>query len=105
LGGSEIAAQPYIAVDAQSARLNATLDVTLVMRPKVLASLESPHGDYCVDIFAREDGSFGFEEYRRDPEDGQWRCLHRYSSHLFSSEQDAAAEAKVRVPWLASKDV
>jgi hypothetical protein len=57
-----------------------------------------------VDIFAREDGSFGFEEYRRDPEDGQWRCLHRYSSQVFSSEQDAAAEARVRVPWLTSKD-
>ncbi|HEY2564091.1 MAG TPA: hypothetical protein VGI44_10300, partial [Acidimicrobiales bacterium] len=25
--------------------------------------------DRCVDIFSRPDGTFGFEEFRRDPED------------------------------------
>lgn len=70
------------------------------MGHKVLASLENSFGDYCVDIFARADGSFGFEEYRRDPEDGVWRDLHRYSSRVFHSEQDAIAEAKAHVPWL-----
>jgi hypothetical protein len=29
---------------------------------KVLDSLENPYGDYCIDIFERADGSFGFEE-------------------------------------------
>ena len=70
------------------------------MTNKVLASLENSFGDYCVDIFARADGSFGFEEYRRDPEDGVWRCLHRYSSQVFDSQEDAVAQAKARVPWL-----
>jgi hypothetical protein len=73
------------------------------MGDKVLASLENSYGDYCVDVFTREDGSFGFEEYRRDPEDGRWRSLHRYSSLVFGSERDATAQAKVQVPWLASE--
>ena len=67
---------------------------------KVLASLENSYGDYCVDIFARADGSFGFEEYRRDPEDAVWRCLYRYSSQTFNSQEDAVAQAKAQVPWL-----
>jgi hypothetical protein len=70
------------------------------MASKVVASLQNSYGDHCVDIFARPDGSFGFEEYRRDPEDGVWRCLHRYSSQVFTSENDAVAEAKAQVPWL-----
>ena len=70
------------------------------MGNKVLASLENSYGDYCVDIFVRADGSFGFEEYRRDPEDGAWRDLHRYSGRVFHSEEDAVAGAKGYVPWL-----
>jgi len=73
------------------------------MGNKVLASLENPYGDYCVDIFTREDGSFGFEEYRRDPEDGRWRSLNRYSNLVFGSERDAAAQATIHVSWLTSK--
>ena len=70
------------------------------MGDKVLASLENPHGDHCVDIFMRADGSFGFEEYRRDAEDGRWFCLHRYSGQVFTSEEDAVAQARAQVPWL-----
>ena len=71
------------------------------MPDKVLASLENPFGDHCVDIFAREDGTFGFEEYRRDPEDGaEWRSLHRYGGQVFNSQEDALARARAIVPWL-----
>lgn len=72
------------------------------MADKVLASLENPYGDYCVDIFVREDGSFGFEEYRKDPEDGRWRSLHRYAGLVFGSQPEATAQATTHVPWLAS---
>jgi hypothetical protein len=75
------------------------------MGNKVLASLENPYGDHCVDIFSREDGTFGFEEYRRDPEDGaRWFSLHRYSGQVFTREEDALAQAKARVPWLTSHE-
>jgi hypothetical protein len=71
------------------------------MSNKVLASLENPYGDYCVDVFARADDTFGFEEYRRDPEDGGlWYSLHRYSRQIFNSEEDALAHAKACVAWL-----
>ena len=72
------------------------------MGNKVLASLENAHGDYCVDVFRRDDGSFGFEECRRDPEEGRWRSLQRYSSLIFASEAEALAQARMRVPWLAN---
>ena len=32
------------------------------MPSKVLASFESTDGSHCVDVFVREDGSFGFDE-------------------------------------------
>jgi len=72
------------------------------MPTRVLASFNCPQGDHCVDIFVREDGTFGFEEYRRDSEDMKgWFPLHRYSSLVFASDQDALARAKATVTWLA----
>lgn len=35
----------------------------------VLESIENPQHDRCVDLFTQPDGSFGFEEFRRDVED------------------------------------
>jgi hypothetical protein len=47
---------------------------------KVLASPSTPAVDRCVDIFSRPDGTFGFEEFRRDPEDmGAWTPIAYYS--------------------------
>jgi hypothetical protein len=69
---------------------------------KVLNSLENSAGDHCVDIFVRDDGTFGFEEYRRDPEDmSGWFSLHRYSRQVFATAEDALAEAKSRMAWMA----
>jgi len=68
---------------------------------KVLTSLENSTGDHCVDIFVRADGTFGFEEYRRDPEDERgWFSLHRYSQLVFATAEDALAQAKSRVAWM-----
>ena len=68
---------------------------------KVLKSLENSAGDHCVDIFVRGDGTFGFEEYRRDPEDvSGWFPLRRYSHQVFSTAEEALAHAKSRVAWM-----
>ncbi len=68
---------------------------------KVLRSLENSTGDRCVDVFERADGTFGFEEYRRDPEDVRgWFSLHRYSHQVFATVEDALAQAKSRVAWM-----
>jgi hypothetical protein len=67
----------------------------------VVASPSTPAVDRCVDIFARPDGTFGFEEFRRDPEDmGIWTPVAYYSDRAFSSETEAIAAARVAVSWL-----
>ena len=67
----------------------------------VLASPSTPAVDRCVDIFARPDGTFGFEEFRRDPEDmGVWTPVAYYSKRVFDTEADARSAARGAVPWL-----
>jgi len=67
----------------------------------VLSSLENPEGDRCVDLFCRPDGSFGFEEFRRDVEDaGHWTPVAYYSDRSFVSKDDAVAAAGRAVVWL-----
>ena len=75
------------------------------MSTKVLRSLEDPTATHCVDIFVRSDGTFGFEEYRRDHEDQRgWFPLQHYSTLIFETEDDAFAQAKARVVWLVADD-
>jgi len=72
----------------------------------VLASPENPEGNRCVDVFRRPDGTFGFEEFRRDPEDaGAWTPVRFFSAQSFVSTAAARAAARAAVPWLAAVDV
>ncbi|CAN5410387.1 hypothetical protein BH10PSE17_BH10PSE17_27010 [soil metagenome] len=72
------------------------------MKNIVLHSLESAGGERCIDLFERPDGSFGYEEFRREPEDqGAWRSMARYSTLRFDSEAQARAAAIAATPWLA----
>ncbi len=67
----------------------------------VLASPSTPAVDRCVDIFVRPDGTFGFEEFRRDPEDmGAWTPVAYYSTREFETESDALSAARDAVRWL-----
>jgi len=68
----------------------------------VLASWESSDQLRCVDIFSRPDGSFGFEEFRRDPEDmGAWTPVAYFSGATYATQPDVEGAAKRAVPWLA----
>jgi hypothetical protein len=68
---------------------------------RVLTSHQTPEGDRCVDVFWRPDGSFGFEEFRKDPEDmGAWTPVAYFSGRAFTTEDEARAAAKHAVPWL-----
>jgi hypothetical protein len=68
----------------------------------VLASVENPEHDRCVDIFVRPDGSYGFEEFRRDVEDrGQWTPVQYYSGAVYVSPAAVLDTAERCVPWLA----
>jgi hypothetical protein len=67
----------------------------------VLRSINAEEADRCVDIFRRPDGSFGFEEYRRDVEDGRgWFAIGGQGTRAFATEGDALAAALLCVPWL-----
>ncbi len=69
---------------------------------KVIASYQTYQGDRCVDIFSRTDGSFGFEEFRKDPEDmGAWTPVAYFSVKSFGSTNAALADATRHVAWLS----
>jgi hypothetical protein len=69
----------------------------------VLASYQTAESDRCVDIFSRPSGSFGFEEFPRDPEDmGVWTPISYCSGHEYRTEADAMDVALRAVPWLTS---
>ena len=71
------------------------------MPSKVIASFESPDSSHCVDIFVREDGSFGFEEFRGELDGAaRWQSLGKHGSLVFTSGALALEAAKQRVPWL-----
>ena len=68
---------------------------------KVLQSINLDGEGQCVDIFQRPDGSFGFEEFRRDVEDGRgWFPIGFYSERHFPDEAAALASALETVSWL-----
>ncbi len=67
----------------------------------VFVSIENPDHDRCVDFFSRPDGSYGFEEFRRDVEDGgQWTPVQYYSGMSYRSRADALASAERSIHWL-----
>jgi len=67
----------------------------------VLASLETEDGSRCVDLFRRPDGSFGYEEFRRDPEDqGVWTPVRFASGLSYANREQARAAAVSTVKWL-----
>src|SRR3546814_8795000 len=67
----------------------------------VLASFENSEANRCVDLFVRADGTFGFEEFRRDPEDcGKWTRIGHYSDDVHAVRAGAIAAATASVSWL-----
>jgi hypothetical protein len=68
---------------------------------RVLRSIETDDGGRCVDLFVRPDGSFGFEEYRRDSEDRRgWFPIGGYAAVTFITEAATLAQALICVLWL-----
>lgn len=67
----------------------------------VFVSVENLDHDRCVDIFSRPDGSYGFEEFRRDVEDGgRWTPVQYFSGVAYVSSAEALDTAERCVPWL-----
>lgn len=73
------------------------------MRAKnlVVKSVNAAGEARCVDIFRRPDGTFAFEEYRRDVEDQRgWFAIGFHGDRTFDTEAAALTAALVAVPWL-----
>ncbi|KIC11265.1 hypothetical protein RA19_07925 [Leisingera sp. ANG-M1] len=71
---------------------------------KVIKSVNLDGELVCTDIFQRPDGTYGFDEFRRDPEDGRgWYSIGHYGGQVFADTEAAIAAAKAQIHWLASK--
>jgi hypothetical protein len=71
------------------------------MATRVIRSLHNDEVDRCVDILKQEDGTFGFKEFRRDPEDrGGWTLVSYNPRRSYSTEEEAIAAAKAAAIWL-----
>jgi hypothetical protein len=68
----------------------------------VVDSIENREHNRCVDLFRRPDGTFGFEEFRRDVEDaGAWTPVQYYSHGVWPRKEAALNAAAQAVAWLA----
>lgn len=67
---------------------------------KVMHSVNREDGFLCVDIFRRPDGTYGFDEFRRDPEDPRgWYTVGHHGHLVFESQSAANAAAKTAINW------
>lgn len=70
----------------------------------VVQSVNMTGESICVDFFQRPDGTFGFEEYRRDVETGEgWFPIGFHSGNLYSSLEDARVAACSVNAWLENE--
>lgn len=71
---------------------------------KVIDSISSDNR--CVDIFERSDGTFGFNDFRKDPEDREaWTLTANYSDLAFRTKAEAVASAKVALIWFTRANI
>lgn len=68
---------------------------------KVIRSINLDGETICVDVFLRPDATYGFDEFRRDPEDGRgWYSIGHHGAASFETFDQALEEAKAKVSWL-----
>jgi len=65
----------------------------------VIATLHNDDADRAVKIIKRSDGTFGFNEFRRDAEDaGRWTLVRENPRGTYATQEQAIAAA--RAGWL-----
>ncbi len=79
--------------------------MTLYRRSKslgvVVKSVNMTGDTICVDFFKRPDGTFGFEEYRRDVESNEgWFPIGFYSGNIYPSLDETIQSACDIIGWL-----
>lgn len=79
--------------------------MVVAMKNKVLHSFEAPGSLVCVDIFQRPDGSWGMEEYRRDPEDGRgWYVTGFLGEVRYTDRESALSAAESLISWFDANE-
>ncbi len=69
------------------------------MTSRVTATLHNKSADRAVKIVQRPDGTFGCNEFRKDPEDaGGWTLVKENASGTYATQAQAVAAA--RDGWL-----
>lgn len=71
------------------------------MNRNIVEVIYSPERNAQVEVFRRDNGTFGFTELRFLPEEKCWAPFGRYSEAVVDSAESAIREAKGRVDWLA----
>ena len=67
----------------------------------VVRSINNSDQSLCVDIFKRNDKTYGFEEYRRDKETYEgWYKVNIYEHKTYLTEKEAFANACKYIHWL-----
>jgi hypothetical protein len=70
-------------------------------KPNVIKSIHNTQVDRCVDIFVRQDTTWGFTEFRRDIEDqGAWFPISNRQGGRFGSLEEAEIAVRKNVVWL-----
>jgi|SaaInlStandDraft_1057018.scaffolds.fasta_scaffold258016_1 hypothetical protein len=58
----------------------------------------------CVDIFQRPDGTYGYDEFRRDFEDPRgWYSIGHFGDQVFDDADQALTNAKNSIQWLSDQ--
>tara|TARA_A100001035_G_C27512912_1_gene377253 strand:- start:24 stop:269 length:246 start_codon:yes stop_codon:yes gene_type:complete len=60
----------------------------------VIFSINNDEGNLCLDIFIRENKTFGFEEFRKDPENiNGWYKIGNYGDKIYFNKKEAYENA------------
>ena len=73
----------------------------MIDKLKVVLSVNHDGVTICVDVFQLCDGTFGFEEFRRDPKDNAGWFAKGHHAHLVFAYSKSAKDAAIQqVDWL-----
>jgi hypothetical protein len=77
----------------------------VIVEDTVKKTFVKSDGTRKVEIFQRENKTFGFEELEFGSEENSWYPVGRYSFAIIDSFDNAIREAQDRIRWLANSDV
>ncbi len=66
----------------------------------VINSINNDNNNLCIDFFIRKNKTFGYQEYRKDPENiSELYRIGNYDYKVFLNKDDAYHDAKKTIVW------